>query len=178
MGKSLQDQFLKLGLAQKKQVNKIKKKKHQQKKQAVQDSDVEKSKVQAKKAQESKKDYNKLLNQQKAEQQKQKEQNQQVDQLIETHMLQETAGNEVYKFTAENKIRKLYTSTEIINQLSSGKLAIVAYKKEYKLVHAEIGRKIVSILQDRLILLHEKSTTEQDGDDPYAEYQIPDDLVW
>lgn len=176
MGKSLQDQFLKLGLAKKNQVNKIKKKKHQQKKKAVQDAEVTNNKAQAQKAQEAKKDYNKLLNQQKLEQQKVKEQNQQVDQLIETHMVQETAGDEAYKFTADNKIRTLYTTATIINQLSSGSLAIVSVKKEYKIVPAEIGTKIGSILQDRLVLLHEKK--DEAEDDPYAEYKIPDDLVW
>ncbi len=177
MGKSLQDQFLQLGLVNKGQASKAKKKKHLQKKKSKQDSEVVETLGEAKKKNKAKKDYSKLLNQQKNEQQKLQQLNLQVEQLIATHALPDSAGDVAYKFTYQNKIRKIYIKQEIIDQLSSGKAAIVKSKQGFELVPADTGIKIGNIKEDCLILLHQKSQ-QAENDDLYAEFEVPDDLIW
>lgn len=178
MGNSFQDQFLKLGLVKKDQVNKTKKKQHKQKKKFVVDEEVAKNKLEAKKAQVAKKDYNKILSQQQAEEKKAKEIIHQINQLIETNKIEETAGDIPYKFTDEKKVRKLYINQKTVNQLSSGNIAIVQYQKAYELVPAAVGKKIAEKKPATLALLHEKSSSDVDADDPYAEFEVPDDLMW
>lgn len=178
MGNSFQEQFLKLGLVKKDQVNKTKKKQHKQKKKSAVDEDVAKSKLEAQKAQAAKKDYNKILSQQQAEEKKAKELTHQINQLIETHKVEETAGDIPYKFTDEKKVRKIYINQKAVDQLSSGNIAIVQYKKAYELVPATVGKKIGEKKPATLALLHEKSSSSIDADDPYAEFEVPDDLMW
>lgn len=175
MGNSLQEQFLKLGLAKKNDVNKINKKKHNAKKQH---QPIQKTQ-EAPKAEQKKKDYAKLLNAQRAEEQKKKELALQIDQLIAHHkVVDDIAGELPYRFTAENKIRKIFINQKIIDKLSNGILAIVQEKSNvYSLVPAEIGRKIGSLDKDRLLLLHTKEQSSEE-DDPYSEFEIPDDLMW
>lgn len=175
MGNSLQDQFLKLGLAKKNDVNKINKKKHKKKKlhQPVQTANKA-----LPKAEQEKKDYAKLLNAQRAQEQKKKELALQIDHLISHHKIDEISGDVAYRFTAENKIRKIFTTQPIIDKLSNGVLAIVQEKSNvYSLVPADTGKKIGEIDESRLILLHTKKQNG-DEDDPYSEYEIPDDLMW
>ncbi len=174
MGNSLQEQFLKLGLAKKNDVNKINKKKHKSKKQH---QAVEAAK-EIPKAEQEKKDYAKLLNAQRAEEQKKKELALQIDQLITHHKIEDIAGETPYRFTAENKIRKIFITQKLIDKLSNGILAVVQEKANvYSLVPADIGKKIGSLDESRLILLHSKAQSSEE-DDPYSEFEIPDDLMW
>ncbi len=174
MGNSLQEQFLKLGLAKKNDANKINKQKHKHKKQH---QPVQEAK-EVPKAEQEKKDYAKLLNAQRAEEQKKKELALQIDHLIAHHKVEEITGDLPYRFTADNKIRKIFISQKIIDQLSNGILAIVQEKPNvYVLVPTEIGRKIGSLDENRLILLHSKENSSEE-DDPYSEFEIPDDLMW
>ncbi len=173
MGNSLQEQFLKLGLAKKNEVNKINKKKHKNKKQ---NQPVQQSK-EVVKAEQEKKDYAKLLNAQRAEEQRKKELSLQVDHLIAHHKVEEIAGDIPYRFTADNKIRKMFITQKITDKLSNGILAIVQEKPNvYSLVPAEIGQKIGALDASRLLLLHTKEQASED--DPYSEFEIPDDLMW
>lgn len=174
MGNSLQEQFLKLGLAKKNEVNKINKKRHKKKKQQ---QPVQAAK-ETPKVEQEKKDYAKLLNAQRAEEQKKKELALQIDHLIGHHKVEEIAGELPYRFTAEKKIRKIFITQKVIDQLSNGILAIVQEKPNvYAIVPADIGKKIESIDENRLILLHTKKTSP-DEEDPYSEFEIPDDLMW
>ncbi len=176
MGNSLQDQFLKLGLANKKQVNKIKKNKYQQKKaKGIKPEDNE-SKILAQEAMAQRKKRDTVLNKKRNKKLKQKEAVAQIRQLIEKYRQQYNEGDTPYNFSDNNKIKRIYLPKEICDKLGAGKLAIVRQAGEYQIVPAQIGRKIQTLNKKQVILLH--SPTKPDTEDPYAEFQIPDDLVW
>lgn len=177
MGKSLQDQFLKLGLVNKEQAAKANRKKHKNKKKGAKDVDIAASEKAASKKRKAEKDYNKLLNEQKAKERTKKEIRNRLEQLVERHRLKEIEGETPYKFTDDNKIRKLFTTPQVIGLLSSGKAAIVKSANGYHVVPAETAEKISTFLPDSIKAFH-KPSTRKDQDDPYAEYEIPDDLTW
>jgi len=58
-------------------------------------------------------------------------------------------------------------------------LAIAKLSNDYKLVPKAIAEKINLRSTDFIIILNDKVESEEiDEDDPYADYQIPDDLMW
>lgn len=176
MGNSLQDQFLKLGLANKKQVNKIKKQKHQLKKNKGVDSEVMESKSLAQKAQKEKQEKDRKLNRKKKKKVQKNEIAGQVRQLIETHRLVLEEGDTAYKFSDNNVIKRLFLSQDICNKLSNGKLAIVRQAGEYQIIPAEIAHRIEKLNRNQIVLLHKPKKKAED--DPYAEFEVPDDLMW
>ncbi len=178
MGNSFQDQFLKLGLVDKKQVNKIKKKKHQQKKAKVKSPEPDESKILAEKAQEQKKKRAQERNRKKNEKIKQKESAAQIHQLIENNRIQYDEGEIPYNFTDYNKVKRLLLSKEIADKLGSGKLAIVRQAGVYHIIPADIARKVQEFNRKMIVLLHKPKEISPEADDPYAEFQVPDDLMW
>lgn len=181
MGNSFQDQFLKLGLVKKDQVSKLKKKQYKKKKAKENNQEAEQARKAGETRQKKQKDYTRLLNEQKARQKKENELSNRIRQIIERNHLEEIAGDIVYKFTDQGKIRKLFTTDEIAHQLSKGIVGIVKNetkkRTDYHIVPANSAKKIEEIAPQFLCLLHIKKT-EIDEEDPYAEYEIPDDLMW
>lgn len=179
MGSSLQDQFLKMGLVDKKQVKKAKKQKHDQRKSGKPHDDVNSIAEMSKQAMAEKKKRDLQLNKKKIAAREAKEATAKARQLIDTHKITYDEGGIAYKFTDNNTIKKIYLSNKIINNLASGKIGIVKQAGEYLLVPAAVIYKIRE-LNDKLVILLNVSSTknETDEDDPYAEYQVPDDLMW
>ena len=178
MGNSLQDQFLKVGLVDKKKHAQAKKEKHAQKKSSATDQKDEITSM-AKQALAQKKERDKQLNKKKIAQREAKEATAKARQLIETHKIQMDAGEIPYNFKHEKTIKKLYLTQKSVDSLVQGKVGIVMIAGDYQLVPADIIYKVRELNPNFVVLLNTPSTKKQkDEDDPYAEYEIPDDLMW
>jgi len=57
-------------------------------------------------------------------------------------------------------------------------LAVVCLEGAYDLVPEGIARKIQERDESVVVVLHERKKEENDEDDPYAGFEIPDDLMW
>jgi uncharacterized protein YaiL (DUF2058 family) len=64
------------------------------------------------------------------------------------------------------------------NQLSNGFLAIVHHAGGYEVIPREAALKIQERDPQRIVQLNVKKEEVAAEDDPYAAYQIPDDLMW
>ena len=62
--------------------------------------------------------------------------------------------------------------------LSSGRLAIAKLDERYELVPMAVAEKIKQRDEQCIILREHNEKQEVDENDPYADYQIPDDLMW
>jgi uncharacterized protein YaiL (DUF2058 family) len=182
MANSLRDQFLKMGLVDKKQVGQAKKTIYktnkEQDKGRVQAPPE--NKLHAQQALIEKKERARIANQKQQEEAKKNEANAQIRQLIATNRLSLKDGAIAYRFTDNNKIVRLFLPTrEMVDELSQGQLAIIREKDGYGVVPAPVAEKIRAWQPD-LVVLHHTSPQETpaDPDDPYAAYQIPDDLIW
>ena len=177
MSNSLHDQLLKAGLVDKKKVQASKKQKHKQRTQGKGISEAEQAKLDAQKAREEKAARDRELNRQRKEEADRKAIAAQIRQLIELNRVKDRDGEAAYNFTDQRKIKRIYVTDTLVDQLSRGLLAIVSLDEQYELVPRVVAEKIRQRDESVIIQLIEASVQE-DEDDPYAEYQIPDDLMW
>jgi uncharacterized protein YaiL (DUF2058 family) len=176
---TLQDQLQKAGLVDKKKAKQMDKEKRKaarvQRKSG--EPSVDETKLQAQKAREEKAERDRQLNAQRQAEQEKKAATAQIKQLIEMNRQPKEAGDIAYNFTDRGKIKKMYVTPTIQRRLTNGLLAIVSYGDGYELVPAQVAEKIAERDSSYVIALNNKQETPED-DDPYADYQIPDDLMW
>ena len=175
---TLQEQMLKAGLVSSKKMAKVQR-------------TAKKSRVQAREAREAVEENKKAQlerDKQLSEQQKQavlaKEFRAQVKQLIEMNRITVAKGNITFNFTDGNLIKKIEVDKQTQIQLINGRLAIarlVINAKgdcDYAIIPAVVADKIAQRDADSIVLNSALSQEEQDEDDPYADFKIPDDLMW
>lgn len=178
---SLQEQLLKSGLVSSAQAKAAKTNKHKQeqlqRKNNVVAVDEAKALAQKARAEQLAKDIE--LNQQRQQQEQKKELQAQVKQLIELNKLPRDEDGVAYRFTDDNKVKTLYVAETMRKQLINGQLAIVKSGKSYEVVSAETAKKI-SERDVNSVLVHNESanTPATQANDPYAGYDVPDDLMW
>ncbi|CAM6221209.1 DUF2058 domain-containing protein [Enterobacter intestinihominis] len=175
---TLQEQMLKAGLVSSKKMAKVQR-------------TAKKSRVQAREAREAVEENKKAQlerDKQLSEQQKQavlaKEFRAQVKQLIEMNRITVAKGNITFNFTDGNLIKKIEVDKQTQTQLINGRLAIarlVINAKgdcDYAIIPAVVADKIAQRDANSIVLNSALSQEEQDEDDPYADFKIPDDLMW
>lgn len=181
---SLQEQLLKAGLTTKqktRQANSDKRKKNKQKRSgvAVESTLQEKIKQDLVKAQSDKQAKDQALNEEKKQQLEQKEQKLRIQQILQHHQIKNCNGESEYNYTFDNKIKKLYIDAVTHKSLVNGRLALCGQDEITYIVTSETAAKLAELDASVILLQNEKVQTEEiEGDDPYADYQIPDDLMW
>jgi len=184
MGNALQDQLLKAGLVNERQLKKAKKDKVKDERRAQgQQPDGTPPAPAApdhRRLQQEKAERDRELNRQRQEAAEQKAALAQVRQLIEAHRERVEPGERPYNFVVDGKVKRLYLTDDTSRKIASGRLAIVALDGKYELVGAETAEKIRARHAASIALWNvaEASETSDGVSDEYAGYEIPDDLVW
>lgn len=181
MGGSFQDQLLKLGLVDKKAVEKAKKTKHKKRKDATGKKKpvVDENKILAEQALAKKKERARQLNQEREEKLKKREEAGRIRQMIESSRLPKDDKGVAFRFVDNKKIYRLFVSEETVDLLERGRVGIVRYQDQYEVCPGEVVNKLREIDENSVVLLNEKKKKgDGDEDDPYAGYEVPDDLVW
>ncbi|HGN9371826.1 TPA: DUF2058 domain-containing protein [Citrobacter pasteurii] len=175
---TLQEQMLKAGLVSSKKMAKVQR-------------TAKKSRVQAREAREAVEENKKAQierDKQLSDQQKQatlsKEYKAQIKQLIEMNKITISKGDIGYNFTDNNLIKKIYVDKVTQAQLIKGRLAIARLTaesdrdSEYAIIPAVVADKIAQRDGSYIVLNCELSQEAKDEDDPYADFVVPDDLMW
>ncbi|MCC4107186.1 DUF2058 domain-containing protein [Serratia ureilytica] len=175
---TLQEQMLKAGLVTSKKMAKVQR-------------TAKKSRVQAREAreavEENKKaqlERDKQLNEQQKQAALSKEYKAQVKQLIEMNRIVLAKGDIGFNFTDGNLIKKILVDKATQTQLINGRLAIARLlvenreECEYAIIPASVADKIAQRDAGSIVLHSALSQEEQDEDDPYADFKVPDDLMW
>ncbi|EOI1371800.1 DUF2058 domain-containing protein [Serratia marcescens] len=175
---TLQEQMLKAGLVTSKKMAKVQR-------------TAKKSRVQAREAreavEENKKaqlERDKQLNEQQKQAALSKEYKAQVKQLIEMNRIVLAKGDIGFNFTDGNLIKKILVDKATQTQLINGRLAIARLmvenreECEYAIIPASVADKIAQRDAASIVLHSALSQEEQDEDDPYADFKVPDDLMW
>jgi uncharacterized protein YaiL (DUF2058 family) len=177
---SLQEQLLKSGLVSNAQAKSVKsdkrKQAQQQRKNGVEI--VDEAKELAQKAQAEKIERDRELNQLRQQQEEHKQLAAQIKQIIELNRLPRDAEGLAYNFTDNNKVKRLYVSESMRDQIAEGRLAIVKLGSGYEVVSSETARKIQQRDATSVIVFNQQSSEVDSVDDAYAAYQVPDDLIW
>mgnify|MGYP000356446119 CR=1 FL=1 len=180
MANSLQDQLLKAGLVNKKQVNQTNKAKAKKSKQARKHKteDVDENKVAAQQAQQERADRDRALNAQREEVREQKALQAQIKQIIQHVKVPREEGDIAYNYVRDSKVKTLYVSPKQQEHLSRGLLAITAIDDELFFLPKKALEKILSRDEGWFHHLAESEVEVADEDDPYKDFVIPDDLMW
>ena len=177
MGNSFQDQLLKAGLVDEKKVKQAKKDNYKKKKQGKQNKAIDENKLAAQRAQAQQAERDRELNRQRNEEMQQKAIAAQIKQLIETSRQPRDDGETAYNFSDNGTVKKIYVTDDQHRQLSRGKLAIVKLGEQYELVPTAAAEKIRQ-RDEAVVIVCNESQKQDDGEDPYADYKVPDDLMW
>ena len=182
MGNSLQDQLLKAGLVDSKKAKQVQRDKKKQAKQQHKSREkvVDETRLAAQQAQQQKAERDRALNRQREEEAQQKAIAAQIRQLIESNR-QPRQGDIGYSFTHDSKVKKIYVDAKQQKQLERGILAIVVLDGGFELVPAPVAEKISQRDEHCVALRNHPGETqaEPDSDDEYyAQFEIPDDLMW
>jgi len=179
MGNALQDQLLKAGLVTKKQVQKSNQEKARKRKQQPKNKQaIDQNKIKAQQAAEEKAKRDRELNRRKEDQARQKAISIEINQLITNNCIDRDDSCEIaYNFEHNRKVKRIYVNEEMKQKIIAGKLGIARIEGRYELVPADIAEKIRQRNEKRLVTFSAEQET-QDKDDPYAGYEVPDDLIW
>lgn len=181
---SLQEQLLKAGLVDEKKLARA----SQQKKKQAQQARKQRGKKSrppdktGQRPQNRKAERDRELNRQRQEATRQKELAAQVKQLIVDNRLDRSQGESPYAFVFKRKVKKIYVTDEHRKQLVRGQLVIATYVandgRKFELVPQAIAGKIAERDATCLVTVDSSADSRRDEDDPYAGYEVPDDLVW
>ncbi|MBU9818470.1 DUF2058 domain-containing protein [Rahnella sp. Lac-M11] len=175
---TLQEQLLKAGLVTSKKMDKVQR---TAKKSRVQSREARAAVEENKKAQ---LERDKQLNEQQKQAALSKEHKAQVKQLIEMNRIDISKGDIGFNFTDNNLIKKVFVDKTTQAQLISGRLAIARLvtesngESQYAIIPASVADKIAQRDASSIVLNSTLSQEEQDEEDPYADFKVPDDLMW
>ena len=199
MKKSLQDQLLNAGLIDKKKAKKISKENRKAKNVQIKSKDhsISEAQAAAEKAKQEKLAKDKSLNEQRQQQANQKAIAAQIFQLINHYKLDREAGDIEHHFQDNKRVKKLRLTQAMSDEIARGRLCIVRHginpeTESYEIVARPIAEKIQERDASYVVVINKKpqlaqaTTTDdvsqdqnQDSDEAYyAQFEIPDDLVW
>lgn len=179
---SLQDQLLKAGLVDKKKAQAAKKQKNKQQYQQTKGKKAaeDEAKKLAEKARQEQAERSRELNRQLQEEAEAKALKAQMAQLIGMNKINRSAGEISYQFSDNNKIKSILVTELLQKQLTKGIIAIARLEEDqYELVQKSVAEKIMQRDESYIALLNTKDESEPDSDDDYyAQFEVPDDLMW
>ncbi len=177
---SLQDQLLKAGLVNKKKAKQAERNKQKVAKQKRQGEDViDEGKASAEAARISKLEKDKKLNEKIKADAHNKALQAQIKQLIVGHGIDRKGGEIDYNFSDGSKVKRIQVDSLMQHQLSRGMLAIAKIDTTYYVLPALVADKIRERDEQSIVYQAQLDLAEAvEEDDPYADYQIPDDLMW
>jgi len=176
---SLQEQLLKAGLVDQKKAKQVKKDKRKTAKQQKHHKTgiIEDSQQAAQKALKEKAERDRKLNEERNQRAERRAILAQIKQLIDTNKIARDEGDTPYNFVDNKKVKKLYVTADQHRQLSNGQLAIASFQKSYELIPTPVAQKIAERDESCVIIASGKDSI-QEAEDEYADYKIPDDLMW
>lgn len=180
MGNSLFDQLKQAGLVDEKKAKKVKQEQRKKSRQhkGKKTRTLDENKLRAQQALAEKAARDRELNRERNEAAERKAIAAQINQLIEMNRVTDCDGEIAFNFTDGGKIQRVYVSEKIHQQLGRGFLAVVKYVDRYELVPAQVAEKIKLRDESRILVCNTQKADTIDEDDPYADYKVPDDLMW
>lgn len=179
---SLQDQLLKAGLSNEKNAKKIRKEKKKSNKairkgQLDQDTKLQDD-IKAKKAEQVRLD-NERNSAIQADIQRKSDLGKAKQMILQLH-LTDIAGEVKFNYVLDSKVKELMVDQANYNALTRGQIGLcVLENKTYALPSIAVAK--IKAVDDSFVLVLNENVQDDAADaedDPYADFQIPDDLMW
>lgn len=177
---ALQAQLLKAGLVDNKKAKQLSKQSQHAKRTGDAESVAAKKALAEAQAKKIAKDQQ--LNQERQQQLEQKMLYANIIQMIKQHQITEISGEISYQFVDQSKVKKLYITQKLYDQIVAGHVVIARLEEnndlDYALLPRPLADRINAKLEGFIVVSNDQSEAELETDDPYAAYVIPDDLMW
>lgn len=180
MDKSLQEQLLKAGLIDAKKAKQVNKEKAKQKKQQKSGNAPKQDEVKqaALDAQRLKAEKDRQLNAERNAHAHKKAIEAQIKQLIAQHQQTPEPGDIQFNFKVGTTIKQMRVSPLTHKKLLGGVFCIAQWDGKFYLLPEVIATKIAERDQGYIVYQAQLDEEQMEEDDPYADYKIPDDLMW
>jgi len=100
-----------------------------------------------------------------------------IAELVRAHRVSRDGGEVPYNFADGKLVKRIYVTETQRRQLAGGQLAVVRQGEGYDLVPLDVAEKIRARDGAGLVLLNQPKA-EEEQDEAYAAYRVPDDLMW
>lgn len=181
MANALQEQLLKAGLANKQKIKDVKTQKKRNRKAKLDDgkSDL-KAQIAAEKQAQQQRD--KALNQERFSEAQERGQVRALISEVKAQSLAIPPIAEIkFNYSLTNKIHTIYIDEKLKNQLAKGQLGIARIDEVSYLIPHKLAERINLLVPQWCGYLwqpNQENPQQTNEDDPYADYVIPDDLMW
>ena len=181
-GNPLQEQLLKAGLVKKSKLAEVARAQHKAR-HAKGSAELSETQVQAERARAEKVERDRVLAAEQKAQARVAELRAQARQIIEDKKVQRMGESE-YRFTLDGSIRTLLVNDDLRRKLSGGTLVIARLGDRFELLPRAAGDKVRERDPSLIVLDHgqsadtEPSVATSEDDAYYAQFKVPDDLVW
>ncbi len=178
----LQEQLLKAGLVKKSKVAEVAREQNKAR-HAKGPTGPSEAQVEAERARAEKAERDRAIEAERKAEARAKELRAQARQIIHDKRVPR-AGESEYRFTADGAIRTLLVNDALRRQLASGALVIARQGEGYELLPRAAAEQVRARVPELIVLDHGQAagtpvdapTTEDDA--YYAQFVVPDDLVW
>lgn len=176
---SLQEQLLKAGLVDQKKLKRVKQDKSQQRKTELRTGtqSVDETRLAVLEAQQKQREAVRELNAKRDAEARKKAIHAQIVQMVQQSRQPRGGGDIAYNFTYGTKIERIHVSAAVRSQLAAGQLVIIRLADATELVPKVVADKIAE-RDPSIVVRVKKPEAPVDENDPYADYKIPDDLMW
>ncbi len=176
---SLQDQLLKSGLVSEQRVKESRKKKSRQFKKGKQTGkEPSLAEAYAKRRHTDQQDKDRALNERREEARRKKALKDRLKNIIVPAAKNDPKADLPRHFEFAGKIRKLYVTASQQTALNEGKLGVAYHAGRHFLVEAPVIDKLRSVHADAISFFAPDVKTDDEVDDFYAGFEVPDDLQW
>ena len=179
-GNPLQEQLLKAGLVKKSKLAEIAREQNKARhgKGPAAPNDIQRD---AERARAEKAERDRAIEAERKAQARSAELRAQARQIIEDRKVPRT-GEVEYRFTAHGAIRTVLVNDDLRRKLSAGALVIVQLDDRYELLPRVAADKVRERDAGMIVLDHGQDTdtgaATSEDDAYYAQFQVPDDLMW
>lgn len=174
MANSLQEQLLKAGLVNEQQLKQTKTGKRKDRRQGT--APDHSAQEQARRAAAEKQARDREFNQKRDEEARRRAETVALWQLVREQRVSRDGGDIAYNFADGSALKRLHVTAEQQRGIVAGRLAIVRQDAFYEVVPAEVARRCAD--HDPTLVLVLNTPDSGGGDDEYADYKVPDDLIW
>jgi uncharacterized protein YaiL (DUF2058 family) len=101
----------------------------------------------------------------------------QVLDLLQGNAQEREGGDLAYNFVQDSRIRHIYVNAGQRKALAAGRLAIIGMDNGYYLVEHAVADRALT-LEPTLFVHRAEPEPAPEEDDPYADFPVPDDLMW
>ena len=180
MANSLQDQLLKAGLATQEQVRSTRTGKRKQRKAGKPRDDS--AQRQAEQRQAAQVERDRALNAKREADRENKETRLRIREMVLAASMKAEGADIPYNVLHGAKVRRIYVTSEQRDGLGTGKFAVATARGRHHIVTMELADEITRMMPDYFVyrpqLGGEADAQADQETDPYADYKVPDDLMW